>query len=133
LAGGWRYADEVRARGRHPSGSRSLSASRRAVAALIGFSAYAIWAGCAGHRTNLDSYDDVVSEATRCDGTERCVLAGGVPGCRCEVAVRASAAEQVDEAADATGCPHVERLACVPLEKLRCEAGRCMGDTVTGP
>jgi hypothetical protein len=76
--------------------------------------------------TKIQAYDDVVTEARRCSAGDACVIAGGVRGCRCAVAVRASAKQRVDSAAKEAACEQVERLYCPPLSNPRCEKSVCI-------
>ena len=92
--------------------------------ALIAAAAYSGSAASA----DLRGYDDLVSQARRCGANDRCVVAGGVRGCRCAVPVRAEERGRVDDAAQASRCAQVERLYCPPLSAPRCEKGRCTAD-----
>jgi len=100
--------------------------------------AAAVWATCGAAGpgkpeatpASLAAYDAAIADARRCAGEERCVIAGGVKGCRCRVAVRSYALEAVDRAARMASCPQVERLYCPPLTNPRCESGRCVADSV---
>ena len=100
------------------------------------FLASLLWAGCGTSGTPgkasdaLRAYDAVVANARRCAGEEKCLIAGGVKGCRCAVAVRRDAKAEVDQAARVATCPQVERLYCPPLENPRCEARQCVADQV---
>jgi hypothetical protein len=76
------------------------------------------------------TYDEIVSSARRCNAREACAIAGGVRGCRCPVAVRASTKQAVDDAAQAATCEQVERLFCPPLRNPRCEKDACIADQV---
>lgn len=78
------------------------------------------------------TYDEIVSDARRCNGNaqEACAIAGGVRGCRCPVAVRARMKQAVDDAAQAASCEQVERLFCPPLRNPRCEREACIADQV---
>jgi hypothetical protein len=76
------------------------------------------------------TYDEIVSGARRCTAQEACAIAGGVRGCRCPAAVRASTKQAVDEAARAASCEQVERLFCPPLRNPRCEREACIADEV---
>ena len=60
----------------------------------------------------------------------RARIAGGVRGCRCPAAVRASTKQAVDDAAQAARCEQVERLFCPPLRNPRCEREVCVADEV---
>ena len=77
---------------------------------------------------DLRGYDDLVSQARRCGANDRCVVAGGVTGCRCAVPIRAEERGRVDDAAHASRCAQVERLYCPPLSAPRCEKGLCTAD-----
>ena len=77
------------------------------------------------------TYDEIVSGARRCTAQEACAIAGGVRGCRCPVAVRASTKQAVDDAAQAASCEQVERLFCPPLRNPRCEREVCIADQVS--
>jgi hypothetical protein len=74
------------------------------------------------------TYDEIVSGARRCRAQEACAIAGGVQGCRCSVAVRASRKQAVDEAARLASCEQVERLFCPPLRNPRCDREACIAD-----
>jgi hypothetical protein len=76
------------------------------------------------------TYDEIVSDARRCNAQEACAIAGGVRGCRCPVAVRARMKQAVDDAAQAATCEQVERLFCPPLRNPRCEKEACIADQV---
>jgi len=76
-------------------------------------------------------YDEIVSGARRCTAQEACAIAGGVRGCRCPVAVRASMKQAVDQAAQAASCDQVERLFCPTLRNPRCEREICIADQVS--
>ena len=76
----------------------------------------------------LRAYDDLVSQARRCGANDRCVVAGGVKGCRCAVPVRAEERGRVDDAAHVSQCAQVERLYCPQLSAPRCEKGLCTAD-----
>ena len=76
-------------------------------------------------------YDDIVAEARHCAAQEKCSVAGGVKGCRCPVAVRASTKQRVDDAAREASCQQVERLYCPPLKNPRCEKQMCVADQVS--
>jgi hypothetical protein len=76
------------------------------------------------------TYDDIVFGARRCSAQDACAIAGGVRGCRCPVAVRASTKQAVDAAAAAASCEQVERLYCPPLRNPRCEREACIADEV---
>ena len=78
----------------------------------------------------LDAYDQAVQEARACSDGDECVITEGPAGCRpCEVAVNADHAPSVTRAAEQAECP-TERLACIPLEDPRCEAGLCVATDV---
>jgi hypothetical protein len=76
------------------------------------------------------TYDEVVSGARRCTAQEKCVVAGGLRGCRCPVAVRENAKGAVDAAARVSSCEQVERLYCPPLTNAHCEKEYCVADPV---
>lgn len=76
------------------------------------------------------TYDEVVSGARRCTAQEKCVVAGGLRGCRCPVAVRENAKGAVDAAARVSNCEQVERLYCPPLTNAHCEKEYCVADPV---
>ena len=78
----------------------------------------------------ISTYDEIVSDARRCNAQEACAIAGGVRGCRCPVAVRARMKQAVDDAAQAASCEQVERLFCPPLRNPRCEREACIADQV---
>ena len=78
----------------------------------------------------LDQYDRVVAESRRCAPGQGCAIAGGVPGCRCPVAVRAEAKAEVDAAAARARCRQTERLYCPPLADPRCESGNCAASLI---
>jgi len=59
---------------------------------------------------------------------EKCSVSGGVKGCRCPIAVRATASSLVDAAAQHVSCPQMERLYCPPLVDPRCERQVCVAD-----
>jgi hypothetical protein len=80
--------------------------------------------------TGTAEYDEAVAAAQVCAAGEQCVIAGGVKGCRCPVAVRASEKQRVDDAARRARCRQVERLYCPPLRNPRCEKNRCVADQV---
>jgi hypothetical protein len=79
-----------------------------------------------GVETKIQPYDDLVTEARRCSAGDTCVIAAGVKGCRCPVAVRASEKQRVDNAAKEAVCEQVERLYCPPLSNPRCEKSVCI-------
>ena len=78
----------------------------------------------------LATYDETVRAAQACEDGDTCVLAGGLPGCRCAVAVRADAADAVASAADEAECPDNERLACFALHNPHCLEGTCVATAV---
>jgi hypothetical protein len=78
----------------------------------------------------ISEYDEAVTAAVSCTADETCVIAGGVWGCRCPVAVVADQEADVNQAAAEAECPdEYERLACVPVVNPRCDNGRCLADT----
>jgi hypothetical protein len=81
-------------------------------------------------KSGLELYDKIVADAQRCAPEEKCAVAGGVQGCRCPVAVRASAKQVVDKAAGEASCEQVERLYCPPLKNPRCQKQACIADQV---
>lgn len=92
-------------------------------------------AHAAGHAVALRivataTYDEIVARAGRCTAQQACAIAGGVRGCRCPAAVRASTKQAVDDAAQAARCEQVERLFCPPLRNPRCEREVCVADEV---
>ena len=84
-----------------------------------------------GYGSSIEIYDKIVADARRCIVQEQCLVAGGVKGCRCAVAVRASAKAHVDSVARETSCAQVERLYCPPLENPRCQKDVCVADLVS--
>ena len=84
--------------------------------------------GC-GDDDGKSAYDEAVSEAQSCSAMDTCVIAGGVTGCRCEVAVRDTKAGAVNQAASEVSC-EVEKLACFELENPRCDDNVCVADEV---
>lgn len=99
----------------------------RLTAAFLGHLALAAVACGANGDEDLAAYDAIVAESKACTAETECVVAGGVPGCRCEQAVEASAANSVDDAAAKAACDQ-ERLACPTLSSPRCEQGACTAD-----
>ena len=83
-----------------------------------------------GNERPLAEYDQLISESKRCNPDDRCVVAGGVKGCRCSTAVRSEAKARIEAAAQGATCPAVERLYCPPLKDPRCEARICVATPV---
>src|SRR5688572_17485269 len=110
------YAQPPRCEPVYQTGSRRASAATDAIPLKI---------------AAISTYDQVVSGARRCTAQEMCAIAGGVRGCRCPVAVRASTKQAVDEAAQAASCEQVERLFCPALRNPRCEREICIADQVS--
>lgn len=79
-------------------------------------------------QSTIADYDRIVAEAKRCTADEPCIVAGGVKGCRCPTALRASQAQRVSAMAQGAMCPQIERLYCPPLRAPRCIDGRCAAD-----
>lgn len=80
--------------------------------------------------TSLAVYDALVAAGRICAQHDACVVAGGVKGCRCPLAVRADAASEIAVAARAAQCPQIERLYCPPLANPVCAQGRCAAQIV---
>jgi hypothetical protein len=82
-------------------------------------------------QSTIADYDRIVADAMRCTPEEPCTIAGGVKGCRCPSAVRASEAQRVSVAAKGATCPQIERLYCPPLRAPHCNDGRCAAEVVS--
>lgn len=82
-------------------------------------------------QSTIADYDRIVAEAKRCTADESCIVAGGVKGCRCQTAVRASEAQRVSAMAQSITCPQIERLYCPPLRAPHCIDGRCAAEIVS--
>jgi hypothetical protein len=87
---------------------------------------------CANDRDSgaLAEYDQLITASKRCNPDDRCVVAGGIKGCRCSTAVRSEAQARVEGAAQGAVCPAIERLYCPPLKDPRCDAGICVATPV---
>jgi hypothetical protein len=136
-----RNVDRVETRGRKVEVIRLIirqpSTERRAVRKRAGWRALAHAVGFASlllSRTacgdSLRTYDEIVADARRCVAGDHCLVAGGVRGCRCPVAIRASMQPRVDDAARERSCGQIERLYCPPLGNPRCEMQMCIADEV---
>lgn len=107
-----------------------MNESRMHVVSALAITLIAAVAAYSGSTESADlrGYDDLVSRARQCGADDRCVVAGGVKGCRCAVPVRAEERGHVDDAAHRSQCAQVERLYCPQLSAPRCEKGLCTAD-----
>ena len=84
----------------------------------------AFLAGCC---LSIEEFEQQAAEATACSPGDTCVLAGSAQ-CLCARPVNASKAEEIDATAGDVCCGGT-LAECIAFTNLRCENGRCVGDT----
>jgi hypothetical protein len=74
-----------------------------------------------------EEFSEEIADAQSCSAGDTCVLAGSAQ-CLCARPVNAASAAEIDALAQDVCCGGA-MVSCVGFTNLRCENGRCVGDT----
>jgi len=75
-----------------------------------------------------EEFSEEVAAAEACSAGDTCVLAGSAD-CLCARPINAARAEEINVMAQEVCC-HNTMVSCVGFINLRCENGKCVGDTL---